>query len=67
MHHFIHIYSQIHVFLGTNMFDFHNAFINAIKIDQSHRFGRLNVANQREVMTRLLELLYVLNIKRNIF
>ena len=28
--------------------------------------GRL-VANQREVMTRLLELLYVLNIKRNIF
>ena len=25
------------------------------------------VANQREVMTRLLELLYVLNIKRNIF
>ena len=28
--------------------------------------GRL-VANQREVMTSLLELLYVLNIKRNIF
>ena len=28
---------------------------------------RRPVANQQEVMTRLLELLYVLNIKRNIF
>ena len=37
-------------------------------VDQSHRYGRPRrlVANQRDVMTRLLELLYVLNIKRNI-
>ena len=38
-------------------------------IDQSHRYGRHQAAcrESAEVMTILLELLYVLNIKRNIF
>ena len=42
---------------------------NSFLIDQSHRYGRHQAAcrEQQEVMTRLLELLYVLNIKRNIF
>ena len=40
--------------------------VNETSLTDTDATRRL-VANQREVMTRLLELLYVLNIKRNIF
>ena len=43
-----------------------NNFHNSTSFTDTGATRRL-VANQREVMTRLLELLYVFNIKRNIF